>query len=36
MFFSDIYNYDRDYFAGKIPYSTDELELLRRKITQPD
>lgn len=36
MFFSDIYNYDRDFFAGKIPYSTDELELLQRKITQPD
>lgn len=36
MFFSDVYSYDRDYFAGKIPYSADELALLKRKITQAD
>jgi len=36
MFFSDVYNYDRDYFSGKIPYSTEELALLKRKITQAD
>lgn len=36
MFFSDVYSYDRDYFSGKIPYSTEELALLKRKITQAD
>jgi len=32
LFFSDIYRYDRDYFAGKIPYSEEDLELLRKEI----
>ena len=32
MFLSDVYRYDRDYFAGKIPYSEEELELLKKKI----
>jgi len=32
MFFSDVYRYDRDYFAGKIPYSEEELNLLKKKI----
>jgi len=36
MFFSDVYSYDRDYLDGKIPYSPEMLELLQRKITQPE
>ncbi|MBL6974671.1 MAG: L,D-transpeptidase family protein [Deltaproteobacteria bacterium] len=32
MFYSDVYRYDRDFFAGKIPYSEEELNLLKKKI----
>lgn len=35
-FFSDVYQYDRDYFDGKIPYSEEELRLLMRKIPRID
>lgn len=35
-FFSDVYQYDRDYFDGKIPYSEEELRLLMRKIPKID
>jgi murein L,D-transpeptidase YcbB/YkuD len=36
MFFSDVYNYDEDFFDGKIPYSAAELALLKRKVTRED
>jgi hypothetical protein len=36
MFFADVYSYDKDYFAGKIPYSEEELQLLQRKIQKVD
>jgi murein L,D-transpeptidase YcbB/YkuD len=36
MFFYDVYNYDRDYWDGKIPYSEEELRLLERKINKID
>lgn len=32
MFYSDVYRYDKDFFAGKIPYSEEELNLLKKKI----
>lgn len=32
QFFSDPYEYDKDFFAGKIPYSEEELKLLMKKI----
>jgi murein L,D-transpeptidase YcbB/YkuD len=36
MFFYDVYNYVRDYWDGKIPYSEEELRLLERKINKID
>lgn len=35
-FFSDVYQYDKDYFDDKIPYSEEELRLLMRKIPRID
>ncbi len=35
-FFSDVYQYDKDYFDGKIPYSEETLRLLMRKIPKID
>jgi len=36
MFFIDVYQYDRDYFYGRIPYTEEELELLLKKIEKVD
>ena len=35
-FFIDVYQYDRDFYNGKIPYSEKELELLLKKIKKID
>lgn len=35
-FFIDVYQYDRDFYNGKIPYSKKELELLLKKIKKID
>lgn len=35
-FYSDVYQYDKDYYDGKIPYSEEELKLLMRKIPKVD
>ena len=35
-FYSDVYQYDKDFFEGKIPYSEEELKLLMRKIPRID
>ena len=36
MFFIDVYQYDRDFYNGKIPYTEEELELLLKKIKKVD
>ena len=36
MFFIDVYQYDRDFYNGKIPYTEKELELLLKKIKKID
>ncbi len=36
MFFSDVYQYDKDFFDGKIPYPDAELKLLLREIKKAD
>lgn len=36
MFFIDVYQYDRDFYNGKIPYTKKQLELLLKKIKKID
>ena len=36
MFFIDVYQYDRDFYNGKIPYTAKELKLLLKKIKKID